>query len=317
MYSASMNCKQAEMAHRDAIDRFLAEIGPRWAEDVSGNVECVVEAYGPILRAAPRTGVGVVRDIAYGADPRQRLDVYARPGLHGRPVVLFVHGGAFVEGDRDRTEEVYSNVLYYFARHDIVGVNVEYRLAPDHRYPAAAEDVARAVAWAAEHIEGFGGDPRNLFLMGHSAGAAHTGSYGYDPRFRDEKMHCRISGMIVVSGRVRVDNAADNPNARKVEAYYGTDSSIYDSVSPVSHVSQDSPPTFIAFAEFENPKLDLYCLELARALAREQGHEPEVMRLMGHNHTSIVAHLNTEEGGLGLAIRNFIEAHSRKTSAAR
>ncbi|HEY1608360.1 MAG TPA: alpha/beta hydrolase fold domain-containing protein, partial [Paraburkholderia sp.] len=211
---------------------------------------------------------------------------------------------------RNRSAEVYSNLMYYFARHGCVGINIEYRLAPAHRFPAGAEDVALALRWAVEHIHTFGGAADSVFLMGHSAGAAHVASYAYDPRFRDAS-HQNVAGVIVVSGRVRADNSKWNPNARKVEAYYGTDASVYDDVSPVTHVAADSPPTFIAFAEYENPLIDVYCLELAYRLAQTLRRAPPVMRLAGHNHTSIIAHVNTVEDRLGEGMRKFVAAYRR------
>ena len=303
----------------DDLELFLAEIGPRWADSVAANVRAVVGRYSPLLAQAPKAGVEVRRDIAYGAHPRQRLDVFAKPitatatataTAGRRPVIVFVHGGAFVDGERNRSDEVYSNVLYYFARHDIVGINIEYRLAPEHPYPAATEDVALALQWAVRHAAEFGGDPDSIFLMGHSAGAAHVGSYGLDRRFLDEA-HRHVAGLVIISGRVRADNSSENPNARKVEAYYGTDVSRYEDRSPVSHVSADSPPAFIAFAEYENPLIDLYCLELAYRIAQATRHAPALMRLPCHNHTSIIAHMNTAEDRLGAAIRAFVAEHRR------
>jgi acetyl esterase len=294
----------------DELDAFLADIGPRWANSVAANVREVVQRYTPHLAMAPKAGVEVTRDLAYGSHPRQRLDVFAKPGDSGKPVVLFVHGGAFVDGDRNRSPEVYSNVLYYFARHGCVGINMEYRLAPEHGYPCGTEDVARATGWLCDHVEQFGGDPQQIFLMGHSAGAAHVGSYAYDARFRDAA-HRHIAGVMVVSGRVRADNSAENPNAGKVEAYYGANASAYDDLSPVTHISRDSPSTFVAFAEYENPLIDVYCLELAYRLAQVSRRAPPVMRVARHNHTSIIAHLNTGEDRLGAALREFIGARCR------
>jgi acetyl esterase len=292
------------------LEHFLAEIGPRWSHSVAANVREVVARYTPYLARAPKADVNVTRDIAYGDDPRQRLDVFATPGGTGKPVVLFVHGGAFVDGERNRSSEVYSNVLYYFARHGCVGINIEYRLAPEHRFPAGAEDVALALRWAVAHVEAFGGAPDSVFLMGHSAGAAHVASYAYDLRFRDTS-HRNVAGVIVVSGRVRADNSKWNPNARKVEAYYGEDASVYDDVSPVTHIAADSPPTFIAFAEYENPLIDVYCLELAYRLAHTLRRAPPVMRLAGHNHTSVIAHVNTAEDRLGEGMRAFVASNRR------
>ncbi len=61
------------------------------------------------------------------------------------PLLIFVHGGAFTEGSRHRSTEIYANVLYYFARHGVVGINVGYRLAPEAQYPEATNDIAKVV----------------------------------------------------------------------------------------------------------------------------------------------------------------------------
>jgi acetyl esterase len=300
------------MTRLNDLEGFLAQIGPRWADNVPANVREVVARYSPLLALAPKEGIKVTRDIAYGDHPRQQLDVFTRAESAAgiRPVLLFVHGGAFVDGNRNRSDEVYSNVLYYFARHGMVGINIEYRLAPENRYPAASVDVALAAQWAARHALEFGGDPDNIFLMGHSAGGAHVGSYGLDRRFWDEA-HPHVAGLIIISGRVRADNDSENPNARKVEAYYGADASLYEDRSPVSHVNADSPPTFIAFAEYENPLIDVYCLELAHRIAIATRRAPALVRLERHNHTSIITHINTAEDQLGAAIRAFVTRHRR------
>jgi acetyl esterase/lipase len=113
----------------DPARRKLAEIGPVWGTDIQRHRDLVLEIYRPLLAAAPKAGVEVTRGIAYGSHPRHILDVYRSGQAANAPVVLFVHGGAFVRGDKDVTDEVYANVCYYFARHGYLAVNVEYRLA--------------------------------------------------------------------------------------------------------------------------------------------------------------------------------------------
>jgi len=221
------------------------------------------------------------------------------------PVVLFVHGGAFVSGHRNRTEQVYSNVLYYLARRGIAGINVGYRLATHATYPAATLDIAAAVEWARDHAHEYGWNPDKIFLMSHSAGAAHAGSYAYDPAFSSAGKP-KLAGMIVVSGRVRIDNLKENPNAKKVEQYYGTDASRFEGYSPVLHVNRDSVATFVAWAEFENPLIDVYCAELVFRLAEAKRKAPPMMWLPGHNHSSAIAHIGTSEDRLGKAIVSFI-----------
>ncbi|AOB31589.1 hypothetical protein AKI39_14190 [Bordetella sp. H567] len=294
-----------------SLRQLLADIGPVWGQDVANNVRRIVDAYTPILAHASKDGVEMVRDLPYGDDERQRLDIYTPRREGRRPVVLFLHGGAFVDGHRDRSPEVYANVLYYFARQGCVGVNVEYRLAPAHTYPSGTLDVAGAVAWARRHIARYGGDPEQIYLMGHSAGAAHAASYAYDRRHQPAQGH-GLRGLIVVSGRVRAENVAENPNARKVEAYYGGDATRYDDVSPVTHVDAQSPPTMVAFAEYENPLIDLYCLELASRLAVAKRQAPRMAYARGHNHTSIIAHFNTAEDWLGKEIMAFIHDCTRQ-----
>ena len=110
---------------------------------------------------------------------------------------------------------------------------------------------------------------KRLFVFGHSAGAAHTASYAYGAPGSEGGL--RPAGSIVISGRVRADNLPTNPNARKVEAYYGTDNALFEERSAVHWAGKDSVPTFIAIAEFENPMLDVYCLELAHKLGLAKG----------------------------------------------
>lgn len=290
-----------------ALRSLMAEIGPRWRQNTGGHVKLMIEEFSRVLAEAPKEGVRVERDVAYGAHPRQRFDVFSPEGGGARrPALLFVHGGAFVEGHRNRSSEIYANVLYYFARHGVTGINIGYRLADDSPYPAATQDIATVVAWTREHHAELGIDPARIFLMGHSAGGAHVGSYAYDKRHHPAGGP-GLAGLIVVSGRVRADNLPENPNARKVEAYYGTDASRFEDLSPVSHVGADSLPTLVAMAEYENPLIDVYCLELAYRLAAAKRRAPPLVWLKGHNHTSIIGHFNTEEDQLGRAILDFIE----------
>jgi acetyl esterase/lipase len=284
----------------------MAKVGPVWRDGVTSNVEMMVDRFSEVLKDSPRDGVAVHRDISYGDHARQAFDVFVPEGATAAtPVVLFVHGGAFVSGHRNRTEQVYSNVLYYLARHGIAGVNIGYRLANDTKYPGATEDIATVAAWTHAHAADYGIDPKRMFLMSHSAGGSHAGSYAYDPRFRPEQGHL-LAGMIVVSGRVRADNLAENPNAKKVEQYYGSDSAVLNAVSPVAHIDRDSLPTFVAWSEFENPLIDVYCAELVYRLADAKRKAPPSMWLKGHNHTSAIAHIGTSDDALGQAIIEFI-----------
>ncbi len=297
---------QREIEIPQSLSHLLSVVGPVWAQDVPGNVRKMVDHFTPLLAQCPKTGVEVTRGLAYGSDERQLLDVFTSDRSSSKPVVVFVHGGAFVDGHRDRSDEIYSNVLYYFARHGCVGINMEYRLAPKHPYPAGTQDVEKAIAWVRDHVSDFGGSPASIYLIGHSAGAAHAASYAYNCH-RSSSKASQLRGLVVVSGRVRADNSPENPNARKVEAYYGSDSSLFENISPVSHVTSESVPTMVAFAEFENPLIDIYCLELAYRLSLAKRKAPRMVFARKHNHTSIIAHINTADDQLGREILAFIK----------
>ena len=282
----------------------MAELGPKWGTDIRGHAAQVLDGFSELLRHAPKEAE-VAKEVAYGPHPRHVLDVYSPRSAANAPVIVFAHGGAFVDGHKDRNPEIYSNVGWYFARNGVVLVNTEYRLAPEFKYPAATQDIAAAVEWARGNIGRFGGDPRRVFVMGHSAGACHAGLYAYDPRFGAVGAK-RVSGLIVVSGRVRTENSAENPNARKVEAYVGGDAAALEEASVVNYVTRESVPTMVAFGEWENPLLDLHCTELLHGLSQCQRRTPRVVRLSGYTHSGMIAHFNTAEERVGLEILAFI-----------
>ena len=114
-----------------------------------------------------RHGVDLESDLAYGPDPAHRLDIY-RPITRPKPwpVVFYVHGGAFHLLSKD-THWLMGLV---FARFGYLVVNISYRLAPKHPFPAAIEDTCRAYTWMAERITELGGDPNRVAVAGESAG---------------------------------------------------------------------------------------------------------------------------------------------------
>ena len=243
---------------RHAAAALLEAVGPRWRRDIRRHSQQVKEAYEPLLAAAPRDGVEVRRGIAYGPHPRQVVDVFVPAALRahgGARVVVFVHGGAFVRGDKRTTEEIYDNVLFWFARQGCVGINVEYRLAPEASYPAGAEDVASALRWLQAHVAEFGGDGARVFLIGHSSGGTHAATAMFDPVLPGSERP-KVAGLVLVSARLRADRLAENPNAAGVAAYFGDDATLDEARSPCMHTAGSDVPVMIVVAEFENPLLD-------------------------------------------------------------
>ena len=146
---------------------------------------------GSFNRSTPHD-VGAVRaaaSAAYGAGPRRTLDVYVpQSGAHNAPVLVFFYGG----GWRTGAKEDYSFVGDAFAANGFVTIIPDYRLAPETQFPGFLEDGAAALRWVRDNAARFGGDPRRIVLVGHSAGAYnammialnedHARAAGYDPR---------------------------------------------------------------------------------------------------------------------------------------
>ena len=287
------------------LAELLATIGPRWQLDIQAHGQQVREAYAPVLRQAPLDGLVIERDVAYGKHPRQCLDVIRAIGVRHAPVVVFVHGGAFVRGDKRTSDEIYDNVGLWFARRGFVAINVEYRLAPEAVYPAGGEDVARALHWVQGHVAAYGGDAERVLLIGHSAGGTHAATCVFDPAVAGKA--APPTALVLISGRLRADRRPENPNAAGVAAYFGADASLDEERSPMHHTATSAVPTFVVIAEFENPLLDIYGLEFAHRLAAARGRAPRFLQVRRHNHMSIVAHFGSGEEALGEAIVEFLD----------
>lgn len=305
----------------------FAQIGPVWASDINRHRDLVIDAYSPLVAAARDLGESfeAARDIAYGAHERQRLDVFASDATRragNADVVLFVHGGAFLRGSKSFNGLIYDNVSRWFARQGCVALNVEYRLAPDAAYPAGADDVAAALAWAVAHVGEFGGNPCRIFLVGHSAGGAHVATYLCDPIFAElREGAAAVAGAVLISARLAADVLPDNPNAAGVRAYFGADESRYAARSPLTHARHFDTPLMVVVAEYENPYLDAYGAAFFERvlLARQQAggarahRSPRFMQMLRHNHTSVVAHFDSGETMLGDAMLDFFGASAATT----
>ena len=122
----------------------------------------------------------VARDVAFGPDPRQRLDVYAPVGVSSPlPVVVFFYGGSWANGARSD----YAFVGRSLAQAGFLAVVPDYRLVPQVRFPAFVEDGAAATACVRAHAAGWGGDAERIALAGHSAGAYIAAMLALDARF--------------------------------------------------------------------------------------------------------------------------------------
>jgi acetyl esterase/lipase len=180
--------------------------------------------------------------IAYGDDPRQKLDVYVpHQPMPGAPVVVFFYGGSWNSGSRLD----YSFVGEALASRGIVTVVADYRLYPQVRYPLFLQDGARAVAWTKTHIREFSGNPQRLYVMGHSSGGYNAAMLALDGEWLAAvDMSPRdLQGWIGLAGPYDF-LPIKNPEVRPV--FFWPDSPPQS--QPINHVSHGAPPALLIAA---------------------------------------------------------------------
>jgi len=185
-------------------------------------------------------------DIAYGAGPRQRLDVYEpAAGTPNAPMVVFFYGGSWSSGERGD----YRFVGEALASHGIVAVVADYRLSPAFRYPAFVEDSAEAVRWAFDHAAQFGADARRIFVMGHSAGAYNAAMVALDARWLGAVglAPSRLAGWIGLAGPYDFLPIGD----AQTRVAFNWPQTLADS-QPMAHVSKASPPALLLAASTDS-----------------------------------------------------------------
>lgn len=258
--------------------------------------------YMPLLGTEPYPGVNAKRDIAYGSDARHLLDVITAPDASGaRPVLVFVHGGGFVAGNRTASNSPFNgNVLTWAVKNGFVGVNMTYRLAPQNPWPAGRDDVAAAIQWVRQNIASHGGDLQRIFLMGHSAGAIHVASYVADVAERGESP---IAGALMVSALYEF-TPENISNAER--AYFGEDRARLAAGSSLSHLSKAKFPLFVAHAELDPPNF-VEQSELANKTLCAAQKCPRFVRLADHSHISEIYAIGTADTSLTKEILAFTD----------
>lgn len=240
--------------------------------------------YADLVDAPPYDDVTVTANVAFGADPLQKLDVYtlnAAPAGERRPVLLFVHGGGFVGGSKAGNGYYPQNVTAWAARNGYVGVNMDYRLAPAAKWPAGRDDIAAAIAWVRANIAQHGGDPDTVVLWGHSAGASHVADY---------VSHTGLQGAEAASvkGAILLSPAYPPPPGNVTHPYYGDDRSLQEQTLAIDRLGATRVPLLLAYAQHDpQPYVDFArAVESELCTAWSRRNCPRMVYLPDHNHLS-------------------------------
>lgn len=247
---------------------------------------------GPLMRwlaarqLAPMDDLppGVLRraDLAYGPDPAQRLDLYLPEAGATGPVLVVVHGGGWRRGDKAAAPVVEHKLRHWVARGWAL-VSVDYRMPPDATPRGQADDVARALAWVQREAEGWGADPRQVVLFGHSAGAHLAALVAVD------RALAAAHGAVPWPATVLADSAALDVEAlmrgRHLPLHdeaFGADPSAWAAMSPW-HQLQAAPTGALLLVSSARRADSTDAAEAFAARVRELGGDAECLAVdLGH-----------------------------------
>jgi acetyl esterase/lipase len=256
--------------------------------------------------------IRVERDIAYytgeGADKaRHKLDIYLPKGKQDIPVVLFVHGGAWMLGDKDNSFfGVHRAVGKMFAGQGVATVVINYRLSPSVMHPEHVKDVARAFAWTHENIKKYGGRPDQIFLCGHSAGGHLVSLLATDETYL--KAHGLsfkdIKGVISMSG---VYGLADN----MFNEVFGKDPAVRKQACPLHQVREGCPPFLIVWAQHDYPFCDLASKQFCKAL-KDKNVEAATLEVKNRNHFDVIGKATAGSDPCAVALMDFVARHAKE-----
>lgn len=260
----------------------------------------------------------VKRDIAYveKGHERQVLDVYAPPGAKNLPVVFWIHGGGWQTGDK-KDVQIKPKA---FADKGFVFVALNYRLLPAVDMATIVKDVAKGVRWTHDHIAEYGGDPKRLFVMGHSAGAQLAALICTDDRYlKAEKLSFDIvKGCVPVDGDtydvpaiIATAEARWKAHGQPPAKYghrekFGNDPEKHKDFSAVTHVAKDKgiPPFFILHVG-GHPDVSAQAQRLGAAL-KDAGLPATVFGAKETTHTKINADLGLADDPATKALFDFL-----------
>ena len=228
----------------------------------------------------------VASDVAYGSDPRQKLDIYAPAEATGefRPLLVFFHGGGWYKGNR----ESYGFAGRAYAAQGFVVAVPSYRLVPDHIFPDFLEDGAAAVAKARSLAARYGADPDRIVLAGHSAGAHIAAMIALDPEYLAASgvPMTAIKGVAGLSGPYNflpLDKESSINAMGKARPAEIT--------QPIHYVSATSPPMLLITGSADTTVKPHNAYDLAKAL-KAAGRDGEVKDYPGLDHEDIIMALS-------------------------
>lgn len=223
----------------------LATLPPLAAQTFREHLQDMREASRQPAARSPTlpAGARALRDVSYGNDPRQRFDVYLPAQPNDAPIILFVHGGGWANGNKDNPGVVENKAAYGLPKGYIL-VSTNYRMRPDTAPLDQARDVARALAVVQKRAPEWNGDASRVLLMGHSAGAHLAALVGASSTLWREAGAARPRGVVSLdSGALDVPLTMKNPPLRRIyDDAFGKNPADWIGASPYHQLTREAVP---------------------------------------------------------------------------
>jgi len=277
-----------------------------------------------------RPGVMEHRGITYGdAGKRNQLDIYQpdTPREGGFPVLLQVHGGAWMIGEKEQQGKP---LMYHMAQRGWIAVAINYRLSPRTAFPAHIIDVKKAIAWIRANIAEYGGNPDYIAITGGSAGGHLSSLAALTPNRREwqpgfEDADTAVQAAVPFYGvydfldtaNIRPEMPMEDFLARRVmQCPVAENRALWENASPLNHVGPDAPPMFVIHGTHDS----LVWVEEARVFVkalREQSRQPVVYaELPGAQHAFEIFH-SVRTDHKANAVSKFLEWAHGNWAASR
>lgn len=277
----------------------VAEIGKQW----NGQVNAATQAlYTPLHQAVDSEGLNLHSDISYGPHALQTFDLWVSDVAfrEGGPILIYFHGGGLTGGDKVSAATdnlIYSNIGKFAASVGGIGINANYRLAPEAKWPDGATDLRMIIEWVKENIAEYGGDPDNIFIMGNSAGATHIATYMFHE-----------ASQLPGGPGVKAAYLSSGGFAGGSPAYYGDDAALREQRSPLGLVDSyegEQIPVYLWSAQYDPAGIETSVAQMYAKLCAKYADCPMYTQWQGYNHVSHVMSIDTADTTITNAMIRF------------
>ena len=271
--------------------------------------------------AIARGRIQSYKNIVYTANPTnpslQSLDIYTPKTGRNLPVIVFIHGGGWTKGDKKTRSHIPKRD--FFVNNNMVFVSINYRMAPQYHFPTYPKDVASAVNFIINNIQKYRGNPNNIFIMGHSAGAHLASLVSTDSSY----LNAYRKGLGNIRGTILLDGAGydipttlkGNKKRRRQAMYqqaFSKDERMWKVASPITYVRpKKNIPPFLIFYVASRKQAVIQSSRFSNAL--KQARVPtHLIPITYSSHRKINASFGQELGLKEQATLSFIQANSVK-----